>query len=326
VRNGNGPDEFTVLKPDLQVSFYQRLQVLRGQYLSEALAETIGTLDIAVLDDALQCSVDAGALRKVAEWGIRGEVIFPVAYVIEAKPGLLGYYRLLLGFSEKEFYHRDAFGMFRSLEKRGVASDGVAPLIPELCASLVRTAEMLVTAVPKLGLRDVHELQLLSLGASLRGSELNRIGQRATAETFDLIKKMLEPHITASDSRTLRLSNDSGRQVTVAFAGDPDVVFVESLPSREKPFLCIEIKGGSDGSNVYNRIGEAEKSHNTQLKSGCREFWTIIRAPFRLAAAKEKSPTTTRFFRLDEVTSQGTEEHACFREELSSIVGIKIPG
>lgn len=316
-------DDLPILRPDLQVSFSERLRELRGRYLDEALAATVASLDIASLDSELSAYVQPGSLRLVASQGIRGEVVFPVPCVLHENPYLLGYYRLLLGVSAKEFYHRDVFGAFQTMEVRGRVSPRQIPDVPALCKSLVKSAEMLVEAIPAMSLAHVHDLQLLALGPSLRGGELNRIGQRAAQEIFDLIRAMLCAYSPDVDGREMRFDNDSGRGVTVRFAGDPDVVFREQLPSGPRTLLSIEIKGGTDASNVYNRIGEAEKSHRSQYELGCRVFWTIIRAHFRPDKAREKSPTTTEFFRFDEVVSPTGAERSHFWDNLASLIGVR---
>ena len=40
--------------------------------------------------------------------------------------------------------------------------------------------------------------------------------------------------------------------------------------------IAIEIKGGTDVSNLHNRLGEAEKSHQNARLLGFTQFWTII--------------------------------------------------
>lgn len=313
-----------VLEPDMQIAFAARLEDIRTTYLHDALKATVSALDIVTIDAELAKLAPRGSLNRVAACGLRGEVFFAVPCVLAANPFLLGYYRLLLGFSEKQFYHRHAFGAFAALEQRGLAPERVAQRLPELCASLSRSAATLVAGLDSLSLGLVHELQLLTVGPSLRGSALNRIGQEATQEVFHLVRGLLAPYVTASDARTMSLTNDAGRAVSVRFAGDPDVLFTEELPSRTRALLSIEIKGGADASNVYNRIGEAEKSHLTQKPSGCREFWTIIRAQFDAAKARQKSPTTTRFYTLDGLTDAQSNENASFREELAALLGISL--
>ena len=39
--------------------------------------------------------------------------------------------------------------------------------------------------------------------------------------------------------------------------------------------------------------------------------------------AKRESPTTDKFFRIDEITDRGSEEYNDFREDLTSLAGIR---
>jgi hypothetical protein len=87
--------DFEVLLPDLQIAFYYRLKEIEDRYLGEALRNTVNGLDISVLDTELSQLVKAESLRKVASFGLRGELFFPVPYLLKTNPYLLGYYRLL---------------------------------------------------------------------------------------------------------------------------------------------------------------------------------------------------------------------------------------
>jgi len=74
-----------------------------------------------------------------------------------------------------------------------------------------------------------------------------------------------------------------------------------------KSVVAIEIKGGADKSNIWNRLGEAEKSHQSARQHGFVEFWTIYNVPeLDQAKAKEKSPTTTRFYSLTRCQTERT--------------------
>jgi hypothetical protein len=96
-------NSFVVLIPDLQISFFNQLKLISGQYLSQALTNTILKLDIECIDTELRNYVPKNSIRKVAGWGLRGERIFPVPCILRSNPFLLGYYRLLFGFSQKQF-------------------------------------------------------------------------------------------------------------------------------------------------------------------------------------------------------------------------------
>lgn len=316
---------FPALRPDLQLSFYHRLKELRERYLQEALKRTVESLEIAKLDRELAEYVSAAHLRRVASYAIRGEIFFPVPYLIGANPFLLGYYRLLYGLSQKEFYNKGPFGRFKRLEDGGTVPVELEGEIAALCRSLVQTAQILVDGIEDaLSPLTVHDLQLLTIGPQLRGSENTRLGRGATKEVFSLIRQITGKYIKEESEAVIRLENDSGREVTIEFASDPDVAITEVLGTGRRPTVSIEVKGGRDTSNIHNRIGEAEKSHQKARNQGFFEFITIVRAAVDPETARRESPTTSHFFHLDRLLDTASEEHSQFRNLLGSVVGIRV--
>ena len=99
----------------------------------------------------------------------------------------------------------------------------------------------------------------------------------------------------------------------------------EELPSgRSRPVIAIEIKGGKDVSNVHNRVGEAEKSHQKAKKDGFTECWTILGITgLDHDLLRGESPTTDKFFALDEITRGDTEAFDDFKEQLYSRIGLR---
>ncbi len=313
-----------VLRPDLQISFYARFKELEAQYLQAALKVTIERSDNALVDRQLAEFVNLDSTRRVASFGLRGEVFFAVPCLLTANPMLLGYYRLLLGFSQKEFYNKGPFGKFRRLEFACEIPGNITPQIDNLCRSLTASAEILVDGIEDLSLSMVRDLQILTLGPQLRGSRNTQLGQDATQEVFELIKHMVAPSAIEVGTCSIELKNDSGRIVMIEFAADPDIRIVELLPSGPKPRVSIAIKGGGDRSNIHNRIGEAEKSHQKARSQGFFEFWTILRAQVDLPRARRESPTKSHFFNLDAIKDPDSHEHDLFRDLLASMVGIRI--
>lgn len=293
--------------------------------MREALRDTVARLETAALDAELSRLVDRSALRRAAAFGLRGELLFPVPLVLHANPFLLGYYRLLFGLSQKEFYTKGPFGRFKSLEEEGQIPGRLAGLVEDLCRSLIATAQKLAGGLDELTPEILHELQLLTIGPQLRGSENTRIGERATAEVRDLILAIVRPYVSDRTDRTILVRNESDRVVLIEFAADPDVRVTEKLPSGVRPTLSVEIKGGADASNIHNRLGEAEKSHQKARKAGFSEFWTLVRVDVDEAVARRESPTTSRFFHLDRIRLVGTADHKEFRELLASLIGIRSP-
>jgi len=313
-------------RPDLQIEFYKRLLQLKDLLLLEALLATVGQLDTRKIDGELGSLAPPASLRKLASWGLRGELVFAVPTVLEANPHLLGYYRLLLGFSQKEFY-TSAWGLslFKPMEERGNLGKAQRAALLPLCEALSASAHGLVQGVGTLSASAIHDLTLLTLGPQLRGGKLNLLGSKATQRVFDLIKSILKSAITSTTPQRIELQNAAGRAVIVEFSADPDITIRESLPSGDhRNLVAVEIKGGRDASNVHNRIGEAEKSHQKARKDGFTECWTIVGvAKLDPALAKKESPSTDRFFNLESIADKKSPQHAQFRERLRALVGVK---
>jgi hypothetical protein len=312
-----------VLPPDLQIAFYTRLQAMRGLYLYDALSATVNKLNIPTIDKELAKFVEAKSLKKLAKFGLRGEVIFPVPCVLQCTPQLLGYYRLLCGHSQKEFYSKGPFGAFKTLEENGKIPAGLHLKITDLCLSLITTGQLLLDGLDKFTLPIANDLQLLTLGPQFRGSRNTSLGQTATKAVFELIKNIAGKYVTRSDARSISVLNDASRGVSIAFSSDPDIAISEQLRSGVRPLVSIEIKGGTDYSNIHNRIGEAEKSHQKARSRGFFEFWTIIAVPLEYSQAKAESPTTSHFFQLAKIADKDDLENQKFRELLGSILSIR---
>jgi hypothetical protein len=317
--------KFRVPEPDLQITFFHRLQEIRNTYLLNALLSTVASLEINKIDHELAGLVSRKGLQRVAGWGLRGELVFAVPYVLKKNPHLLGYYRLLLGFSQKQFYG-DRYGItsFKSMEEKGRLSSENESFLKELCHVLCGSAEHLIKGIGRLTPEGVHEMTLLTLGPQLRGGALNVLGSKATKKVFDLISSLLSSVETKETEKSIEVRNAAGRIVRVEFANDPDICIREKLPSgRYRNLVAIEIKGGRDYSNVHNRIGEAEKSHQKARKEGYIECWTIIGvADLDLPQARKESPSTDKFYHIDKIADALSDEGEDFRENLLARIGI----
>ncbi|MCI5126048.1 MAG: XcyI family restriction endonuclease, partial [Candidatus Electrothrix sp. AR5] len=95
--------DINIPEPALQIDFSLALGQIRSVYLQDALSGTVDGINIANLDKQLSQYVPQDNLKALAKRGLRGELMFPVPCMLEVNPFLLGYYRLLLGFSQKEF-------------------------------------------------------------------------------------------------------------------------------------------------------------------------------------------------------------------------------
>jgi len=235
-----------VLKPATQIDFYARLQAVKERYLHDALKETIeeATFDLRTLDGEL-------ASFAVASFHLRGETFFPVPYLLKRNAYLLGYYRLLYGFSCKAFYGQGPFKRFQRMEDDGLVDLRIEPSLPVLCRSLCATGGMLVDAVKSVSLGTVFELQLLTLGPQFKGGGNVKLGQGAIDTFFMLLKSLLSPYNPKVKGRQLTFVNDSKLTVVVRVASDPDVSITQQLDAEERKLVAIELKGGTDVSNIW---------------------------------------------------------------------------
>ena len=305
------------------------LEAFRRLYLQQALSQTISELQLGTLNAQLDEFAPAADLQRLASLGLRGEFLFPVPALLTANPRLLGYYRLLLGFSQKEFFNKGKLGRFKSMEEKGSVSPRVQPELTGLCHAFAQRASELLNEIgpERFSLDLLDDLTLLTLGPQLRGSNNTRIGKLANQAVFDLIHTIVAHAVERETATRLELRNASQRKVVIAFASDPDIIVVEEASKKSRRnIVAIEIKGGGDQSNIWNRLGEAEKSHQSAKQHGFVEFWTIYNVPsLDLNKAHEKSPTTNRFYNLRDLLAPHSEALDDFRDRLVSSVGIAAP-
>jgi len=311
-----------------QVRFYQLLVAARKQWFMDALAAVLSELDQDIVKRQVRECVPDDAQKILAASGLRDEHVFPVPAVLEAKPSLVGYYRLLLGSPQKSFYKSSTgLGRFRSMEELGTMSSKIRPWLPVFCQAMARPLAELVRAIPKLGERDLRELPLLTFGSQLQGSNNTQIGKAAMRDVFAAIKEIVAKKVVAIAENKLTLKNSAGRTVLVILAHDPDVRIQEQVSDQVHHRVAIEVKGGTDFSNVHNRAGEAEKSHQKAKKSGYPEFWTIISTQgSELSKLQSESPTTNRWFDIAQVLARKGRDWDDFRQRLAGACGIPLPG
>ena len=134
--------------------------------------------------------------KILAAAGLRDEYVFPVPAVIEMKPSLVGYYRLLLGAPQKSFYKGSTgMGRFKSMEELGTMSKMARSMVPDFCRTMSKPLADLVRQIPKITDRDLRELPLLTFGSQLQGSNNTQIGKTAMNEVFVAIKEIVGKYI-----------------------------------------------------------------------------------------------------------------------------------
>jgi len=321
------PKDFRIPSPDLQIDFSIALAQIRQEYLQEALCKTIKNMDIAELDKELADFVPRMDLAILASRGLRGELLFPVPCLLTKNPKLIGYYRLLYGFSQKAFYSAD-FGLaiFKPMEDRGTISEGIAGSIPSLCRALSGCASSLLKGVgeDRLTKEFMDDLSLLTLGPQLRGGANVRKGTAGIVKIFESISRIVRESVVSSDRQCIEIRNAAGRKVLIEFASDPDIIIREVMAEkRYRNIIAMEIKGGTDFSNIHNRIGEAEKSHQKAKQAGFVECWTIVNVDkIDMDMAHKESPSTNRFYRISQIVAGEGEEFKDFRNRIVALTGI----
>jgi hypothetical protein len=314
--------------PKLQISFAKLLQKIRETYLQEALSKTIDAIDLSKLDNELSKFVPGKYLKLLAKQGLRGELIYPVPCLLETNPSLLGYYRLLLGFSQKEFYS-SAFGIssFKTVEMKGVLLEHHKNKLPDLCKALIKSSIAFVDGIgiDNLSSNILDDLTLLTIGPQLRGGANVEKGTAGIYDVFNVIYKIVENSISISEHNKIELINAAGRKVLIEFASDPDIVIREEIgENRYRNIVAIEVKGGKDFSNIHNRVGEAEKSHQKARQSGYVECWTVVNVDrIDIEMAKRESPSTNNFYIISQLISSKGNEYQNFKEHIISLTGIR---
>jgi hypothetical protein len=252
--------------------------------------------------------------------------VFPVPAVLEIKPSLIGFYRLLLGAPQKSFYKGSTgMGRFKSMEELGTISEKQRAFLPKFCAAMAHPLAALVRQIPEITDRDLHELPLLTFGSQLQGSNNTQIGKTAMKELFVVITEVVSKFIVEKKENRLELRNSAKRTVVIALSHDPDVSVQERIGKGVHYKVAIEVKGGTDVSNAHNRAGEAEKSHQKAKKIGFPEFWTIIsKHGLEIRKLQAESPTTNHWFDVAQVLAHKGQDWEDFRQRLAGVVGIPL--
>lgn len=309
-----------------QIRFYELLVAARKQWFMDALSDALGRLDQDIIKQQVRKYVPDDAQRILAAAGLRDEHVFPVPAVLEAKPSLVGYYRLLLGAPQKSFY-KTSTGMsrFKGMEELATISKSAQTWVPAFCQAMAKPMAELVRGLPKITERDLRELPLLTFGSQLQGSRNTQIGKTAMKDVFVAIKEIVAKYVVATADNKLTLKNSAGRAVLIILAHDPDVRVQEQVGNQVHHKVAIEVKGGTDLSNVHNRAGEAEKSHQKAKGSGFPEFWTIIsKRGSNSSKLQSESPTTNRWFDVAEVLARRGPDWDDFRQRLAGACGIPL--
>ena len=183
--------QFRRIQADKPIDIYEALVAARRLQLQPALARAVGEVGVTIIDGELRELVPAEALNHVAGLGLRGERVFPIPSVLEHAPPLIGYYRMLLGISKKEFQQTNKLGYGSVVGRRGARatmSPELVSALPRLCAAFIEPLVKVVYAMNTFDNRDLNDLALLTLGPTLQGGRNNVIGSRTSKAVFEALR------------------------------------------------------------------------------------------------------------------------------------------
>lgn len=319
-------EKLVIPAPQLQVDFALALEQIRGLYLQEALSKVVASLETIKIDSELSEFAPRRNLADLASRGLRGELVFAVPSILRADPRLVGYYRLLLGYSQKAFYGFQGLGRFRSMEQSGSLNSLQDRAIEPLCTALSIAGAGLLDGIgaKRISRQLLDDLSLLTVGPQLRGGRNVRAGIAGIVKVFEAISGIVAHATIKSDPQLIEIRNAAGRRVFIRFASDPDIRIQEEMtPSSHRNIIAVEVKAGLDFSNIHNRIGEAEKSHQKAKADEYVERWTVVNVDrINLTMARRESPSTDRFYRLSQIDSGTGEEYNDFYNRVVALTGI----
>lgn len=288
------------------------------------MGRAVSEVGAATIDEELRELVPTEALTHVAKLGLRGERVFPVPSILQHTPSLIGYYRMLLGISKKDFQQTNklGYGPWLNAEERATIPPRLVDYLPRFCTALIEPLVKVVYAMNTFDDRDLSDLTLLTLGPTLQGGRNNIIGSEASSAVFESLRTLVSGWVTINSERLIRFTVPSGRTFVLIEGSDPDVRLDTTAPSGEEiPVIAVEIKGGKDSSNAHNRAGEAEKSHIKAQMAGYGHRWTImVTRGLDVERLSEETPSSTELFDASDVIKQSGSDWETLRERFMEIV------
>ena len=186
-------------------------------------------------------------MRNLQALGIREEEFFAFPIVLEANPRLLGYYRLLLGFSEKAFYTTNSCLLaFRKTEMDGLIDKLSGKDLNALCLELNEAAETFLDSAVEESLPiDVREFPVMTLGVYADGVWRNVVGQRSADSVFQAVKNIFlerRVQVDVTGRKNFSFTNTRGKRIEIFVDSAPDLGVLEDGALKR---LCVEINRGT---------------------------------------------------------------------------------
>lgn len=238
--------------------------------------------------------------------GFSPSEVFAHPEVLQEKPELFDYYRLLACLSHK------GLGQIRSklgLSKKSFKSPEEFCL--RLCVLINRFTSNALERTASASREALIRTMFAEAGSEWQGTWVNQIGELAAQEIEKLIVNFTQSKKLVDDAKTEAAADEGNvlilkSGVSIRFGSEPDVEF----RSVERDLLCvIEIKGSADKAGAQTRLGETKKSF-TKAKHENPRCVTIF-LPSVLTPAVEKQLRSERdidkIFNLLEVCNDESE-------------------
>ncbi len=310
-----------------QIKAQQILDDYKDAMLGSQLRDACANIDPLTLHREIVEFVPKSSMKTLQSLGIREETLFALPCVLKENPRLLGYYRLLLGISEKQFYTTSSgLSSYRTLEYDGKNKIISHEALSRLCRAINTASEIFLTNARKSRLaEDVRDLPILTLGVYIDGVWRNVVGKAAAQNVFGAIREVVLQVSTQTFNESERSFDFevAGNRFNVSMGSDPDVSIRKTQPFQEKK-VCIEIKGGQDVANVHNRAGEAEKSHQKASAENWLQKWTVV---YYAGLTEEQrktltteSPTTDCWFDVNEICARVGDSFENFRNKILELL------
>jgi len=117
----------------------------KSGHMREALIQACQNISPVDLRRELAEYAPEKGLKRLMGTSIRDEDVFATPLLLRQSPGLLAYYRMLLGFSQKRFYASSiGLSRYKCLEERLVIPADLIDGLPSLCLALNERACELV--------------------------------------------------------------------------------------------------------------------------------------------------------------------------------------
>ena len=212
------------------------------------------------------------SLASLASNGLRGELVFPVPLILEANPRLLGYYRLLYGFSQKEFYTAaTGVARFHSMEKADAPTKTNKGELAALCAAIAPAGHALLEGIGanRLSRELLDDLTLLTSGPQLREARTSRRARSELVKVFDAIHEIVNSAVTKAVPARIQIKNAAGRTelIVVEVKGGSDL---RLIPLR--PGLANAVTSAASADKNEERTWQLPRLHHARLPDFARRL------------------------------------------------------